>query len=545
MYRIAVADDERYVVEWVANLLMANLDDIEVKTANSGLDVLEMSKSMIFDIAILDICMPQIDGITVAKQLLEQYPLCRIILLTGHDEFNLIYQVNNVKNITYALKTEPDATILQRVSDAIVAITQEQLQSQILGNAERRELLLHYFEQRDILYNLVYGAEHDDITRIEGYASLVSLNLRAPIYLILLDFPQDEKKPQIISSGKIVSLCQCISQRMGFLLHYALLDIDRNKVIIFTQPISKTQETSVLSLLQAELEHICTMFRESYPIDLRYFIYEDGVKLEQVFATIDILLHMSRSYDIDPDTPVWGTICHCHTVVEGLSLTSNHNDAQKEIQKNLLSLSAAFEQYSFESANQILENISQLQPLLAQLPPYLQSQIRTELARIFMEYIDRFQLENILQRHISFSPMLHSPNHSNWDHLFSYYHRLLRLIREYAVQESLNIHDQLVHAIKCYITEHLSGDLSITNLSAQFGYNQSYISRIFKQVTKQALSQFIKLERLARAKELLRCTTLPIREIAEQTGFGTVQYFTMTFRKEIGITPKVYRQTSV
>lgn len=267
---------------------------------------------------------------------------------------------------------------------------------------------------------------------------------------------------------------------------------------------------------------------------------------ERLYHTaIDNLLHISRSFDIASDVPVWGTICHCHTEVSALSCASGHREIQKDIQKYLLSLSSAFGQYNFAAAKQILNKISELQSLLTQLPPYIQFQIRGELAQVFMEYINRFQLESILQRRISFSPMLHSPNHANWEHLLSYYFRLLGLIHEYAVQESLNIHNQLVHTIKSHITEHLSGDLSITTLSAQFGYNQSYISRIFKQVTGQTLAQFIKSERLARAKALLRRTTLPIREIAEQTGFGTVQYFTMTFRKEVGLTPKVYRQTSV
>ena len=78
-------------------------------------------------------------------------------------------------------------------------------------------------------------------------------------------------------------------------------------------------------------------------------------------------------------------------------------------------------------------------------------------------------------------------------------------------------------------------------LAEAFNYNQSYISRLFKQIRGETLSQYIKNARLDHAKTLLTSTGLPVQTIASKVGFDTVQYFSMVFRKEVGTTPTLYR----
>ncbi len=95
-----------------------------------------------------------------------------------------------------------------------------------------------------------------------------------------------------------------------------------------------------------------------------------------------------------------------------------------------------------------------------------------------------------------------------------------------------------------YIRNHLADDLSVTRLAELFNYNQSYISRLFKQIRGETLSQYIKNARLKQAETLLKSTDLPVQEISARVGFDTVQYFSMVFRKEIGATPTAFRAAS-
>ena len=85
MYRGIVADDERHVVDWVEDLLAVHFPDLEVWRANNGVEVLEKAGLWKIDLAVLDIKMPGPDGIETAHRILEMYPGCKILLLTGYD----------------------------------------------------------------------------------------------------------------------------------------------------------------------------------------------------------------------------------------------------------------------------------------------------------------------------------------------------------------------------------------------------------------------------------------------------------------------------
>jgi transcriptional regulator GlxA family with amidase domain len=48
--------------------------------------------------------------------------------------------------------------------------------------------------------------------------------------------------------------------------------------------------------------------------------------------------------------------------------------------------------------------------------------------------------------------------------------------------------------------------------------------------------------RITRAQELLESTLLNIEEVADQTGFENIYYFSKIFKKKVGTSPKVYRK---
>ena len=56
------------------------------------------------------------------------------------------------------------------------------------------------------------------------------------------------------------------------------------------------------------------------------------------------------------------------------------------------------------------------------------------------------------------------------------------------------------------------------------------------------IAEFIKEERLAKAKKLLRYTNKSIEKIAEETGFSGVDYFLRVFKKKYGVSAQGYRK---
>lgn len=83
--------------------------------------------------------------------------------------------------------------------------------------------------------------------------------------------------------------------------------------------------------------------------------------------------------------------------------------------------------------------------------------------------------------------------------------------------------------------------LDLNGLSSEFGVTPQYISNIFKKYKDENIKDYISKLRLAKAKELLRDTELPIKEIANQIGYVGEIGVIRLFKKYEGITPGDYR----
>lgn len=92
-----------------------------------------------------------------------------------------------------------------------------------------------------------------------------------------------------------------------------------------------------------------------------------------------------------------------------------------------------------------------------------------------------------------------------------------------------------------YITLHLEEDISIADLAAHAGYSDYYCSKKFKKETGMTPAQYIKEARLKAAAHLLTTSTEDIHEIALRYRFGSQSYFTDSFRKYFGMSPREYR----
>lgn len=119
----------------------------------------------------------------------------------------------------------------------------------------------------------------------------------------------------------------------------------------------------------------------------------------------------------------------------------------------------------------------------------------------------------------------------------------VRLITEY-IQESYSAPEkEPLLAVRQYINDHYTrSDLSITEVSAQCGYNEKYFSTLFKKTFGQSYTDYLNSVRIAAAQELLAHTDLKIYAIAKQVGYGSMEHFIRVFKKVTGQTPSSSRQ---
>ena len=94
-----------------------------------------------------------------------------------------------------------------------------------------------------------------------------------------------------------------------------------------------------------------------------------------------------------------------------------------------------------------------------------------------------------------------------------------------------------------YIRAHLAEDLSLERVCAAVFLSKSYLCQIFKSLLGCTFGEYVKQQRILRARTLLASTGQSIEEIAAACGFASPTYFATVFKSAVGMTPSAFRRS--
>lgn len=112
--KIAICDDQKQFTERLKNLITEK--DAEVFIFHCGEDLLK--SAMNFDIVLLDIEMPGIDGLAVAAELFSRNKRTLLLFITSHREYST--KGYEFRAFRYVLKSEPEEFIRRNIQDAVI-----------------------------------------------------------------------------------------------------------------------------------------------------------------------------------------------------------------------------------------------------------------------------------------------------------------------------------------------------------------------------------------------------------------------------------------
>jgi DNA-binding NarL/FixJ family response regulator len=101
--KILIVDDHQIVLDGLVSLLKAE-NSFDLETATNGKTALDLAEKNDFDIYLIDISMPVMDGIQLSKILLKNDPHARIIILTTHNDKEIITEMLHIGVAGYVLK---------------------------------------------------------------------------------------------------------------------------------------------------------------------------------------------------------------------------------------------------------------------------------------------------------------------------------------------------------------------------------------------------------------------------------------------------------
>ena len=99
----------------------------------------------------------------------------------------------------------------------------------------------------------------------------------------------------------------------------------------------------------------------------------------------------------------------------------------------------------------------------------------------------------------------------------------------------------IVKAREYIDSNYTSGDISLYSTAAHVGISPNHLSTVFAQETGENFIDYLTRIRLEKAKQLLQTTSMKSADIANETGFNDPHYFSYIFKKNIGLSPREYR----
>jgi len=544
MNRLLIVDDEKFVLESLTELFAEQDDmDLEIHQSANGREALDILGSMKIDVVLLDIKMPGLSGIEVFERVNLNWPSCRIIFLTGYSSFEDIYHLIKNHKVRYLLKIEDNETIIDTVKNALEDIEIERRQSERMIIALEKQRLLAHLVQNDIFSGLIKGVRIEDMSgRLVLYGEDFGFTTASPLIIIFCQYRRQAILPEPEKCSWQLSFAMAIEQALHNRFRAAFVETGDSEGLIFLQPfsINEFNDISPYLYVKESLNELTGISQGVMPLYYLLILYDKPVEWHSIAAVYELLYNYAFAGAM---IATQGGSC---SMVFGESgeLEATHKQTQISsltVKKLVGRLSNALHQGDKKGCYKAIDAIAIACGEIKNRHALPVISVYQTASLVYMDYIIQYKLQETVSFQIGLYYLFHMDSFSSWDQAFEYLSELTRVIFSSMGHLDRDKTQRLIRRIKHYIDDNLASDLSLTSISNEFNYNSAYISRVFKQSTGINLSAYIMQTRIEKAKDYLIQTKNPIQSIAELTGFGSSQYFSLCFKKKYGLTPKEYR----
>ena len=131
--RILVVDDEPNLAFLLAENLVDLGPDYEIEVSHSGPEALDLNTQNPFDLVITDLMMPEMNGLTLSKQLTEEKPGIKLILMTAYGNEDIALKAKDLGICSYITKPFEMEDMLTAVQ---TAFSQDQTKQKTAGQEQ-------------------------------------------------------------------------------------------------------------------------------------------------------------------------------------------------------------------------------------------------------------------------------------------------------------------------------------------------------------------------------------------------------------------------
>ncbi|MDL2293524.1 response regulator [Ruminococcaceae bacterium OttesenSCG-928-D13] len=535
MYRVLLVDDEPYVVEWIAGLLELETEpELDVCRAYTAAQAIQWMDRAKVDIVISDIRMPGMDGLELSRFIRANWPLSKLILLTAYAEFDYAYSAMKTQVDGYLLKSEKDERILEEIHRVIAQLDSQHDLRPVLptlgttvGSPEVRG---------ELLARLLQGGSGEELMRQlaqEGLPQKDATPEEAPFYLLLGSTgPQDNAAAYLQQKAGLRQIlqycmnpyfeCQPVEADYGYLLW--LLIPNWNERPTAAWPV----------LIEGFLETVQQASFQTFGSRLS-FVYRAGIvplaELRRVYW--EMRQRLAGQDTGDSGLILWDRAPAGDTVPPE---TYSCADMAQQVHRCLYDGDRQGLRAALEQVWQVLGQYGNPDEAAA-LQLYFA--VATQVAGFLGQKTLWGRLGEDARPEVLFRPAAQS----SWAQAAEYLCRTAASAAQLVVDEEGRPSANIVAHIRQYIDGNLTDDVSLVKLSEVTGYNPSYLSRVYREISGETLNSYISRKKMALIRTLMQDERLSILDISRRLGFESRTYFNRFVKRNTGLSPSKYRES--
>lgn len=489
--RILIADDEYLVRQTLISMLVQlgmSMDWIDV--VNNGQELLEKMKVKHYDMAFVDIHMPNINGMKAIEAAKQQYTYTKWVIVTGYSEFEYAKQAIELGVSSYLLKP----ISLTELGKVVTSLLQEN-------------------KQYAISLNQQFEAELND--RYRG-----------------AKFSTDEDTPW---TGNIQLQSFCIE------IH-SFNEILRSRTM---QQIIRSVREKIKKLIQLNSRLICLNTTDMMLTVVGAWGFfgnqQDGEQIIQGFhKKLKVILKRYSCKGLELSLITSGISQTIDDVFKGLHQIRNMS--------GLRMLEQGKSTYSLQELKGIWETATDYELKFIHAYSGLLEAYYHKKYLAYMGHIDNlerlvknYNLSNLLESNLK-SILCYGKDTDGASPI-----EVLRAIASDQLLKGksiVSVHADPIDQVKAYIEKNYMHNIGINQIAEQLHLTPNYLSTLFKKKEGITFMKYLTKTRMLMAKELLSSPNGKVSQVANQVGFSSTRHFSKLFKNYYNMYPSELKQQS-
>ncbi|QGH33551.1 response regulator [Gracilibacillus salitolerans] len=508
---VLIVDDEIKTRQGLTKLIEMNAPNWSVvETARNGYDAIEKMKELNPELVLTDIRMPNMDGIDLAKELYQEFPDTKVVMLTGYKDLKYAQAAIRHGVLDFLLKPCPEKELL-KVLDKTYRTIMEEMKEREEHLMEKQ--LIDENTIRSLMLRLPY-----DHTRLEKIKKDY-LQKEVLLFKVTTYFPKTKSyrsKDLSLLQLSVSSVTEELLEK--FDLSGILLPVLHDIYAIFID--SHTPISSFVQTLSKTINEVLGITVETHQSGLIEDLVQIPIHLENFIAKRNHMNRVTISSEEMTDTNL-----KIHTLNQN-KIRIVHDEIMSKMM-----------------LGQVNEVKSYINNYITDLKTLSMEDAKVEvliLVLSFYEIIQKELTEN--------NPEVGVGIQISQFHLLDEIDEVVDWARKHEelFYKELNTwfkskNENIVAKSIRYIEDHYMESCNLKEVANFVHLSPNYFSNLFKKEKSESFVNYVTKFRIDKAKLLLSNTEMKIFEIAESVGYDDSNYFTTVFKRLTKMSPREYR----